>query len=116
MHKPALIVVALAVCAPVAAQTCTPREFSAYKADAKGRPLNRELLAMKYCSYMSNGQQWVRGSHNRELCDIETQKINDALTQANAYREINWAIKECPGDFADFKMKHYDPKTKTFVE
>ena len=93
-----------AACSTLAAQTCTPREFSAYKEQAKkSRPIQRELLAMDYCQHAINAGRWAPGTRGRETCDAEMQKINDALSSVHANREMNWAFKGCPGDFADFK-------------
>lgn len=79
---------------PAAAQTCTPRETSAYRADMKDK-LHRQLVALSYCGHHRRRADMVPGTRHADACDAEMQKIADVMTAAKAYKEFQWALKGC---------------------
>lgn len=96
MHKVFAALVALSICAPVAAGTCGPvKEYAQYKDKARTKA-GRNDLASEYCLYarLMPLQQTTR---DREECTAAKSKIIDALGEDK--QAVSRAIGGCPEIF-----------------
>lgn len=96
MRAPLTLLAAL-LALPAAAQTCTPREASAYREDMKSA-FNRREVAYTYCAHHRRRAGMVPGTRHADACDAEMQKIADVMKAAKAYPEFQFALKGCVGE------------------
>lgn len=77
------------------AQTCRLRDADAYRAQAKAGATQRRDLALEYCE--NQKRRLHMDSHEAAMCDAEQHKIVEALKQAEATQDLDFAFEGCRG-------------------